>query len=72
MLSPMILVVVVYSMVDYLVRTDSEVMVLVRREVLERAWYGTGAAMAWFYFAIVAVILAVVCGIISRVVYYYD
>lgn len=72
MLSPMILVVVVYTVVDFLVRTDNSVMDLARTNMLQGMEYGLASAMVWVYFSVVAVILAILCGIISRVVYYYD
>lgn len=71
MMSPMILVVTVYTIVDYLVRTDSEVMEAIS-DAITGFHYGFGSAMAWSYFAIMAVILAVLSAIISLVVYYYD
>jgi len=72
MMSPMILVVVVYTIVDFLVRTDSEVMEMISIEITRHHSYGFGSALAWSHFAIMAVILAVVSAIISRAVYYYD
>jgi len=72
MISPMILVVVVYSVIDFLVRTDSVVMEEVRDQIMRRMDYGFGSAMAWFYFLVIAVILGIVGFIISRLVYYYD
>ena len=72
MLSPMILVVIVYTVVDFLVRTDNSVMNQARQEILQGMNYGLGSAMLWVYFAAVAAILAILCGIVSRVVYYYD
>ena len=72
MLSPMILVVIVYTVVDFLVRTDNAVMNQTRQHILQGMDYGLGTAMVWVYFAAVAAILAILCGIVSRVVYYYD
>ncbi|MCL2372149.1 MAG: sugar ABC transporter permease [Defluviitaleaceae bacterium] len=72
MLSPMILVVVVYSVVDFLVRTDSSVMEHIEIRILRMLDYGFGSAMAWAYFLIIAAILGVATLIISRMVYYYD
>jgi len=72
MISPMILVVVVYSVIDFLVRTDSEVMERVHDEVIRVMNYGFGSAMAWFYFLIIAVVLGIIGFIISRLVFYYD
>jgi len=72
MLSPMILVVVVYSVVDFLVRTDSSVMGHIEIHMMRMLDFGFGSAMAWAYFLVIAVILGVASLIISRMVYYYD
>jgi len=72
MISPMILVVVFYSVIDFLVRTDSEVMEEVRDQIMRVMNYGFGSAMAWFYFFVIAVVLGILGLIISRLVYYYD
>lgn len=72
MISPMILVVVVYSIVDFLVRTDSAVMEQVEIFILRTMDFGLGSAMAWLYFLVIAAILGLVSFIISRLVYYYD
>jgi ABC-type sugar transport system permease subunit len=72
LISPLILVVVVYSVIDFLVRTDSAVMEEVQIQIMRQMQYGFGSAMAWFYFLVIAVILGIVGLIISRLVYYYD
>ena len=72
MISPMILVVVVYSIIDFMVRTDSEVMNRVDIAITQFNEFGFGTAQAFIYFGVIAVILAVVGFIISRLVYYYD
>jgi len=72
MISPMILVVVVYSVIDYMVRTDSEVLTMVNREITQFNAFGYGSALALVYFLVIAVILGIIGLIISRLVYYYD
>jgi ABC-type sugar transport system permease subunit len=72
MISPMILVVVIYSIIDFMVRTDGEVMDMVYTQMTQHSAWGYGSAMAMIYFGAVALILAVVGFIISRLVYYYD
>jgi len=72
MLSPMILVVVVYSVVDFLVRTDSSVMEHIEIHMMRMLNYGFGSAMAWTYFLVIAAILGFASLIISRMVFYYD
>jgi ABC-type sugar transport system permease subunit len=72
MISPLILVVVVYSVVDFLVRTDSAPMEQITIQIMRTMEYGFGSAMAWLYFLVIAAILALLGFIISRLVYYYD
>jgi ABC-type spermidine/putrescine transport system permease subunit I len=72
MISPMILVAVVYSIVDYMVRTDSQVMELIEINVNRLRDFGFGSAMAIIYFLVIAAILGIVGFLISRLVYYYD
>lgn len=72
MLSPMILVVVVYSVVDFLVRTDSSVMEHIEMNMMRLFEYGFASAMAWSYFLVIAAILGVATLIISRMVFYYE
>jgi ABC-type sugar transport system permease subunit len=72
MISPMILVVVVYSVIDYMVRTDSVVIENVTTMIVSLNAHGQATAMAMIYFAVIAVILGILSFIISRLVYYYD
>jgi len=72
MISPMILVVVVYSIIDFMVRTDGEVMEMVQTSIASFGEFGYGSAIALIYFAAIAVILGILGFIISRLVYYYD
>jgi len=72
MISPMILVVVVYSVIDFMVRTDGEVIEMVTTSISSFNEFGQGSAMAMVYFAVIAAILGIIGFIISRLVYYYD
>lgn len=77
MLSPMLLVNVVYTVVDSFMASDNECMVYVRDTVFSgagatRQEFGYGSALAWIYFAVIAVILAVSMGVISKGVVYND
>lgn len=72
MISSLILVNVIYSIIDFFVKSDNEVMNLIKQTMVQRAEYGHSSAMAWTYFAVVAVIITVVSAIISKKVYYYD
>ena len=72
LVSSMILVNLVYTMIDFLMRTYNLVMDLVTLKVNPQMEYGLSAAMAWSYFGIVAAILGILAAIISKKVYYYE
>ncbi len=71
MVSSVILVNVIYTIIDFFMRTDSEVMEKIRTNMI-RLDYGFSSAMAWVYFLAVIVIIAVFSAITSRWVYYYE
>lgn len=71
MISPLILVNWIYTIVDFCMRTDNQVMEKIQ-EVLELLNYGSASAMSWIYFGIVLVAIGISSLIISKVVYYYD
>ncbi len=72
LVSSMILVNLVYTTIDFLMRTDNQAMVSITEKVNPQMEYGLSAAMAWSYFAIVAVVLGLLAAIISKKVYYYE
>ena len=72
MISSLILVNVVYTIIDYFIRSDNQVMEKISETMIQRLDYGFSSAMAWVYFVIVMVIIAIVTAIISKVVYYYE
>lgn len=68
-ISPMILASVVYTVVDSFVDPQNGVMTIVLNKSTN--WeHGYSAAMAWAYFAIIAVCLAIIVAIINKFVYY--
>lgn len=71
MVSSIILVNVIYTIIDFFMRTDSEVMEKIRTSMIKLD-YGFSSAMAWVYFLAVIVIIAVFSAITSRWVYYYE
>lgn len=72
MVSSMILVNIVYTVIDFFLKTDNTVMEKITKEVSEKLQYGIGSAMAWVYFLCVILALGIVSLIISRRVYYYE
>lgn len=72
MVSPIILVNLVYTVIDFFTRSDSRVMTLISNTMVAQMDYGFSSAMAWLYFLCVISILGVLTTIISRWVYYYE
>ncbi|MHB8128741.1 MAG: carbohydrate ABC transporter permease [Mobilitalea sp.] len=72
MISSLILVNVVYSIIDFFLKSDNEVMIQIKDAMVTKVEYGLSSAMAWTYFVVVAVIIAIVSAIISKKVYYYE
>lgn len=72
MVSSLILVNVIYTIIDFFIRTDNQVMTKISETMTKQMDYGFASAMAWIYFLCVIVIIGVVSAIISRWVYYYE
>ncbi|MBQ8967026.1 sugar ABC transporter permease [Ruminococcus sp.] len=68
-ISPMILASVVYTVVDSFVDPANKVMTIVLNKSTN--WdHGYSAAMAWAYFLIIGVCLAIIVAILNKVIYY--
>ena len=72
MVSSLIMVNIVYSVVDYFIRTDNLVMEKINHTLMRRMEFGFSTAMAWVYFLAVIAIIGIALGLISRKVYYYE
>ena len=72
MISSLLLVNWVYTVVDFCMRSDNEVIDKIQVIMVERQYYGQASAMAWVYFAIIMAFVGVTSFIISKVVYYSD
>jgi len=69
-ISPMILANLIYTIIDNFSDSQNVVMNQVLVQVRDMSEFGYGAALAWIYFGIIAVALAIVVGIVSRFVFY--
>ncbi|NLZ82302.1 MAG: sugar ABC transporter permease [Clostridiales bacterium] len=72
MVSSVVLVNLVYTIVDFFMRTDSDVMRKITDTMSPKLDYGLSSAMAWVYFIAVILIIGISSGITSRWVYYYE
>ena len=69
MISPMILANLIYTVIDTFIDSENPVMSIVLAQSRSLR-YGLSAAMAWIYFLIVAVALAIIVAIVSKFVFY--
>ena len=70
MISPMILVNAVYTIIDSFTTDSNSVMAYINSVYQSTDGQVRSSAMAWMYFLIVMLILAVVAGIFSAYVFY--
>lgn len=72
MISSLFLVNWIYTVIDFCMRSDNEVMEKISEEMIVQINYGFSSAMSWIYFLIVIVIIGISSLIISKGVYYYE
>lgn len=72
MISSLFLVNWIYTIVDFCMRSDNEVIEKIQDVMTKNMDYGFASAMSWAYFLIVIAIVGVSSLIISRRVYYYE
>ena len=72
MISSLFLVNWIYTIVDFCMRSDNQVMEKISDQMIQYINYGFASAMSWIYFLIVIVSIGVSSFIISKGVYYYD
>ena len=71
MISPLLPVCWVYTIVDFFMKSDNEIMTKINDNMLALA-YGFSSAMAWSYFIVCMVLIGLSSLLISKVVYNYD
>lgn len=72
MVSSVILVNVIYTVIDFFMKTNSQIMTKISDTMIAKMDYGFSSAMAWIYFGAVILVIAVFSAITSRWVYYYE
>ena len=71
MVSPLLPVCWVYTIVDFFMKSDNQIMTKINDNVLALQ-YGFSSAMAWAYFVVCMALIGITSLIISKVVYNYD
>lgn len=72
MISPLIPTTVLYTVIDSYASVDKTVMDIIRTTAFQGMGFGVSSAMAWIFFLLVAVLLLVLIGVISRWVVYQE
>lgn len=72
LISPMLLLCTLYSVIDSFIAYDNLVLLAVNNQMYKVGNIGLASAMAWIYFAVVALILGLIVLIGSKMVFYYD
>lgn len=72
MISSMFLVNWIYTIVDFCMRSDNEVIDKITTVMVDQINYGFSSAMTWIYFVIVIAFIGITSLFISKGVYYYD
>lgn len=72
MMSPLILTNIVYTIIDSFTANNNQIVRMIRAVRVTGAGYGISAAMSWIYFALIAAVLGIVIGVISKRVFYME
>ena len=72
MISSLFLVNWIYTVIDFCMRSDNEVIKKIQTVMIDQLNYGLASAMSWVYFLIILAFVGITSGLISKGVYYYD
>ena len=72
MISSLFLVNWIYTVIDFCMRSDNEVIEKIQDVMISQMKYGLASAMSWGYFVLILAFIGISSLIISRGVYYYD
>ena len=72
MVSPLLLVNCIYTIIDFFMKNDNEVMERINDVMYSQFRFGEASAMSWIYFGVALAFIGVSSFIISKGVYYYE
>ncbi|MCQ2498868.1 MAG: sugar ABC transporter permease [Lachnospiraceae bacterium] len=72
MISSLFLVNWIYTVIDFSMRSDNEVIKKIQKVMIDNLDYGFASAMSWIYFLLILVFIGITSLFISKRVYYYD
>lgn len=72
LMSPLVVTNLIYSVIDSFASVDNQLVGLIQDTAFSGMGFGISSAMAWVYFAVIAVTLAMTAGAIRRHVFYME
>ena len=72
MISSLFLVNWIYTIVDFCMRSDNQVIDKINNVLTSKLQYGPASAMSWIYFLVIIAFVGITSFFISKVVYYND
>lgn len=72
MISSMFLVNWIYTVIDFCMRSDNQVLDKIQLVMIDQLRYGRASAMSWVYFVAILAFVGITSFLISKEVYYYD
>jgi ABC-type sugar transport system permease subunit len=72
MISSLFLVNWIYTIVDFCMRSDNQVISKIQTVMTSKLQYGPASAMSWIYFLFIIAFIGLTSFFISKVVYYND
>ena len=72
MVSPLLMVNMIYTIIDFFMKSDNGVMERISTVMFSNYDFGLASAMSWAYFGVIILILALFSLVISKGVHYYE
>ncbi|MBQ2957959.1 MAG: sugar ABC transporter permease, partial [Clostridia bacterium] len=72
MVSPLLLVNCIYTIIDFFMKNDNEVMERINEVMYSQFRFGEASAMSWIYFGVALAFIGISSFIIAKGVYYYE
>ncbi len=71
-ISPLLIVNMIYTIIDFFMKTDNQIMEKIHEEMFINLNYGLSSALSWIYFTVAIVMISISSLIISRGVKRYE
>lgn len=72
MVSPLVLVNLLYSIIDSFTKSDNEVMIFIHNKAFANAQFGYSTALSWIYMLVIILVLVILGFLYRKKVFYYE